>query len=87
MTVLVKVMLKPGVLDPQGKAIADALHPADTTADSATPVWAAAGQPVHAVRPTAAIEQPDAEPAWRPAQAQARQLRRTPRAQVSTSHR
>jgi len=26
MTVLVKVMLKPGVLDPQGKAIADALH-------------------------------------------------------------
>jgi phosphoribosylformylglycinamidine synthase len=26
MTVLVKVMLKSGVLDPQGKAIADALH-------------------------------------------------------------
>jgi len=26
MTVLVKVMLKPGVLDPQGKAIAGALH-------------------------------------------------------------
>jgi len=26
MTVFVKVMLKPGVLDPQGKAIADALH-------------------------------------------------------------
>jgi phosphoribosylformylglycinamidine synthase PurS subunit len=26
MTVLVKVMLKAGVLDPQGKAIADALH-------------------------------------------------------------
>jgi len=26
MTVLVKVMLKGGVLDPQGKAIADALH-------------------------------------------------------------
>lgn len=26
MTVLVKVMLKPGVLDPQGKAIADALR-------------------------------------------------------------
>jgi phosphoribosylformylglycinamidine synthase len=26
MTVLVKVMLKPGVLDPQGKAIAEALH-------------------------------------------------------------
>ena len=26
MTVLVKVMLKEGVLDPQGKAIADALH-------------------------------------------------------------
>jgi len=26
MTVLVRVMLKPGVLDPQGKAIADALH-------------------------------------------------------------
>ena len=26
MTVLVRVMLKAGVLDPQGKAIADALH-------------------------------------------------------------
>ena len=26
MTVLVRVLLKPGVLDPQGKAIADALH-------------------------------------------------------------
>jgi phosphoribosylformylglycinamidine synthase PurS subunit len=26
MTVFVKVMLKPGVLDPQGKAIAEALH-------------------------------------------------------------
>jgi phosphoribosylformylglycinamidine synthase subunit PurS len=34
MTVLVKVMLKPGVLDPQGKAIADALHRLGFTAVS-----------------------------------------------------
>jgi phosphoribosylformylglycinamidine synthase PurS subunit len=33
-TVLVKVMLKPGVLDPQGKAIADALHRLGFTAVS-----------------------------------------------------
>ena len=34
MTVLVKVMLKPGVLDPQGKAIAGALHRLGYTAVS-----------------------------------------------------
>ena len=34
MTVLVKVMLKSGVLDPQGKAIADALHRLSYTAVS-----------------------------------------------------
>jgi phosphoribosylformylglycinamidine synthase PurS subunit len=34
MTVLVKVMLKPGVLDPQGKAIVDALHRLGFTAVS-----------------------------------------------------
>ena len=34
MTVLVKVMLKAGVLDPQGKAIADALHRLGYTAVS-----------------------------------------------------
>jgi phosphoribosylformylglycinamidine synthase subunit PurS len=33
-TVLVKVMLKPGVLDPQGKAIAGALHRLGFTAVS-----------------------------------------------------